>query len=70
MQISSFIKLYHVRYTSAKKVEKIFAWRLFYAIVFSFGFSGFGGKWGIVVPMFFSTNGIIAACSPNAAAQE
>ncbi|MGP1408517.1 hypothetical protein [Selenomonas sp.] len=51
-------------------MEKIFAWRLFYAIVFSFGFSGFGGKWGIVVPMFFSTNGIIAACSLNAAAQE
>ena len=51
-------------------MEKIFAWRLFYAIVFSFGFSGFGDKWGIVVPMFFSTNGIIAACSPNAVAQE
>ena len=35
MQINSFTKLYHVRYTNAKKVEKIFAWWLFHAIVFS-----------------------------------
>ena len=42
---------------------------IFSLVVLSDGLSGFGGKWGIVVPMFFffSTNGIIAACS-NAAA--
>ena len=42
---------------------------IFSLVVLADGLSGFGGKWGIVVPMFFffSTNGIIAACS-NAAA--
>ena len=42
---------------------------IFSLVVLADGLSGFSGKWGIVVPMFFffSTNGIIAACS-NAAA--